>query len=426
MSEGPSNPAESVELKPNLMPVFIVVFALLLIGGILSFVFIGGMPPTHQQTSGSYSLVGHHAYRTLLQRLGYTVMINRTNLTAYPDMPPLLYLAPEENMAERFLHYPLHEEINKILALSGTVCVVCPKWDVTPDFQNLGWISEKKLISADLVKQILSNLGLSLKIRRLERSSVTIEMKDKPERLVLAGEHIQVFPSHDELRSNEIVLATTQEGSLLAIEYTIGSGRLILVSDPDLFTNYGLAQGDNGVVAANLTEYLAPKRKMILDEVAHGFGKDLNILKIILSYPIVLITLQILVAAIAILLPLGHPFNPILPEPTQERSREEQLKSIAQITYAGGHHNHFLQKYFKSVIKQMQEHYPVLSSLNFEQQMDYLDSIAKEKGIPYSVKQIYEKVKIAQTMPDIEKALAKIYRYQQRMLQHHPQTSWAS
>jgi hypothetical protein len=406
-------------VKLNLLPVFIAAFALLLVGGILAFAFLEGVPATSTQTVGSYSLVGHHAWRELLRQLDFRVMVSRTTIVPYPDMPPMLYLAPDHKEAQEFLHCTLAEQIDKILAARGTVGIVCPKWQAVPDRFKPGWIGEKQLLALAEVTALCKELGLTLRPHRQERQgNTTIDMEECG-RYQVAVENLQLMAVEEpgDAVHGFTPLAVAEEG-MLAFSCLFGPGRLVVVSDPDIFTNHGLAQADNGLLAVKLVEQLAPSRKLLIDEVSHGLGKDLSILKLIVSYPYVILTLQVIAILVCLLLPISRPFQPPVPEPAVERSREEQVKSIAQITYAAGHHRHFLEKYLRSVVKQMQEQYPALARLEWQEQLNYLDRIAREKNIASSIGTLYDKVRMARQPQEMEKLVLRIYHYKQKLLAH--------
>lgn len=403
-------------MSQNLLPVFIAAFALLLIGGILAFAFVEGLPAGSTQTAGSYSIIGHHAWCSLLREFDFEVRINRTVITPYPDMPSVLYLAPDAKETQDFLHQTLAAQIEKILAAAGTVCVACPKWRGRQDWQNPGWIGDKELIDSAEIVALCGELGVTVELSRLDAdASANVEIGD--DTLPVAADNLQLL----QVRGNADTvyglnpLAVSGQG-IFALSCQVGPGRLIIVADPDIFTNQGLAQADNGLVALRLAEQIAPARKLIIDEVAHGLGKDFSVLKLIVSYPYVVATLQVIALLVCLLLPVARPFFPPLPEPTWERSREEQIKSIAQITYAAGHHRHFLEKYLRSVVKQMHDNYPALASMEWAAQLEYLDQIAKQKNIPYSLKAIYDKVRVVKQPQDMERLVRKIYNYKQKLL----------
>jgi hypothetical protein len=87
------------------------------------------------------------------------------------------------------------------------------------------------------------------------------------------------------------------DGTLLAFD---SERSLYILSDPDAFNTFGLANRDNARFAVQLIDYLRydPAQPILLDATLHGFERSENLLKMMFSVPYIGVTLVALAAAL--------------------------------------------------------------------------------------------------------------------------------
>jgi hypothetical protein len=95
-------------------------------------------------------------------------------------------------------------------------------------------------------------------------------------------------------------LLEASNGMLLGGDYDRG-GNLWVMSDPDIFSNAGLDDADNGIVAVSIVQSLLPKGgKVIIDETSHGFEQRPNLLRVLLRPPFITVGIAGIVALLVL------------------------------------------------------------------------------------------------------------------------------
>ncbi len=126
------------------------------------------------------------------------------------------------------------------------------------------------------------------------------------------------------------------EGAVL-LEFTFGKGSVLLLSDPFVIANNGIAQGSNLNLALNLVEALGGKKqKIFLDEYHHGYHSQGNaMLNYFRGTPVPWVFFQLLFVALLITYSLGKRFARPLPMPVPDRhSPLEFVGSMASLQQA--------------------------------------------------------------------------------------------
>lgn len=148
------------------------------------------------------------------------------------------------------------------------------------------------------------------------------------------------------LRSAQLVrsllmrpLLAAPEGILIG-EIDRDDRRLIVISDPDILENHGLARGDNAIAAATVMRTLRAGRsgRVVFDEAVHGFvSRRLGAFGLLLGFPFVLVTLQIAIAgALLIWAGSGRFGAPVARAPALAAGKASLIESGARLLeYAG-------------------------------------------------------------------------------------------
>jgi hypothetical protein len=121
----------------------------------------------------------------------------------------------------------------------------------------------------------------------------------------------------------------------LALEVPVGRGRLIAVADSRLFSNENLGKSENSVFYANLlAHYAHPGESVLFDEFHHGdvSANASGSLWETLGHPLQLALLQLLPAALCLLLLLGGRFGPPVPlSRGNARTSADYVASVASL-----------------------------------------------------------------------------------------------
>jgi hypothetical protein len=227
----------------------------------------------------SRAATGHRAFLAFIRALGFTVRAapapNARNVLLVIE-PQLLLERPET--AQR-----LREHVFGV----DRVLVLLPKWKGEGDRTHPGWLAGVRPLPAGDVATGLSALGISGSV---ERHDGVVRLHS----LVGEGdaeiEHPQLMTTTD-----LYPLVAGPEGILVG-ERKDGDQLLIVVSDPDLFSNHGLRRGGNAAVAAGVLDRLAGSRRtrLVVDESLIP-QEHRSLLTGLLHFPTVFAALQLLV-----------------------------------------------------------------------------------------------------------------------------------
>jgi hypothetical protein len=269
--------------------VLIVIGLAAFLGGTYLQVFDDGSgePWTTDANSFSRSAIGHRAFVTALRKLGIPVEISRfRTLDRVGDNNLLMLIEPDAKAGEEIL-----SELDSV----SHVLLVLPKREGRVDFNKPTWIDRMSILPEDDVKKVLRQAVTGGEIIR-KNGAVTDSASQFGGKLSLADPQyvaLNDLPLEPVLRIPEGILVAERKGTV---------NRLWILSDPDLLSNAGLDDADNGVVAVAMIESMLPSGgTVIIDETSHGFEQRPNLLRLLLHPPFIAVG----IAGIAALLVLA-------------------------------------------------------------------------------------------------------------------------
>ncbi len=117
----------------------------------------------------------------------------------------------------------------------------------------------------------------------------------------------------------------------------LGRGRIVMVADPYLFTNYTLRDGDAAVLLTRAMQWLAPRRaeRVVFDEYHHqrpSVGMVRAVRHAMLETPLGRAALQMIVAAVLVVLMLGA--RPFAPRPIMRMERRSPFEHVGALSRA--------------------------------------------------------------------------------------------
>jgi hypothetical protein len=121
-------------------------------------------------------------------------------------------------------------------------------------------------------------------------------------------------------------------GSGLLMVLDEGEGRVIGVSDPSLFSNGSLRDGDHARLALNLLLAHLGNAELLIDEYHHGYGRATSVLEHLLSSKALIPLLQGILILLVLWASEGRRFGPPRPLLQNERSSSlEYVRAMAQL-----------------------------------------------------------------------------------------------
>jgi hypothetical protein len=300
----------------------------------------------HGTNSYSVSAVGYQGLHEFLDRMGVPVLASRamSGQRAGPTSPLVIL--------ESTTGYSSIEAFRRMVEQAETreaaVVVVLPKWWGKPAADREEWVEEVGLRPVFDARMVL---GLCLdeepaadSVLRPDPSDIgswSVELPDVPAPRL----------SHPQLLAPGLAgvepLISCAAGTLAA---TVHDRELLVISDPDLLNNLGL--GDNSVIAYRLLVELHGATALVIDETLHGFTGAPSFWRELLEFPLLLVSLQLVVVFAAVLWVGSDRFG--TPRPAPPRYPPGKLTLIDNTTRLiarGGHLSRSLDEYLRLTLR---------------------------------------------------------------------------
>jgi hypothetical protein len=138
-------------------------------------------------------------------------------------------------------------------------------------------------------------------------------------------------PGLSSSRPQGIVHLRSGGGGLLMV-LDEGKGRVIGLSDPGLFSNESLRDGDHARLALNLLLAHLGNGELLIDEYHHGYGRATSVLEHLLTSRALIPLLQGILILLVLWIAKGRRFGPPRPLLQEERSSSlEYVRAMAQL-----------------------------------------------------------------------------------------------
>jgi len=339
--------------------------------------------------SFSHSALGHRALVELLRELHVPV---ERRLTAGGDdrggmvivAEPLLTGDDEE--AARTAWDATYTEFMDFL-------VVLPKRSGFSDFHKPGWLGQTWLLLPSQVQKTMDEMDMDARVKRPRRGRRHWE--GLPAGLAPpVVDDLQLFTS-DELQP----LWTCEDGMLAAWwqpDPAIND-RIIVLSDPDLLANFGLARGDNARYALDLIDQLGGLAEgVVIDESVHGFSAPRSIWREFFRFPLSLVAIQLLLTGGALTWLAVRRFGAVMPLPRPHGSGQEYLiENTAGLLQEGGHGVLILQSYLDAAVTAVTRELRLDKRLTPAQARQRLLRIGSARGVSTGLDQVENLVRRA-------------------------------
>ena len=323
--------------------------------------------PSIQADSFSYSAIGHHAFAELLKRRGITVLKSRAHSERKLNKSGLLIVAEPRiddgiGNAQAVLRALLARDVPTLLVLRKYSAA-------TPSTRHRRWIDAAPWNPPSSTAQLLKSLSENAELTR-------------PERAALGAWRTGTFDIEPELRDPQLLKVGAEPLVYCAAGILIGGlptakrrSPLLVLTDPDVISNHGLGKGHNAELALALVESLrGPDGNVVFDEVLHGHGLTPSVWRELLAFPLVLVTLAVLLGLGVLLWATMGRFGGIdAAPPAIAAGKEALVQNISELLLVAGQSGYAARRYLRGTRRDVCEALhvdPTLSDELLEQRLE--------------------------------------------------------
>lgn len=339
-----------------------VSFLALLLWGIFGREILPGR--SAESDSFSRSALGHRAFVELLRELDVPTVVSRFNSSGKAGDSALLIVAEPRIEGD-----PARERmLLRMIAEAERTLLVLPKWRGTESSDTPGFIESADLVHQAEVEAVLDAIDANLQVVRTspgERVSWTSgeigAPPDIPGPQLLRG----AFDSR---------CVWCAQGVLLGYVDT-RRGTVLVLSDPDLLSNHGIVRPGNAQAVMGMLDLArGDQDAVVIDETLHGFGKEPSLYRSLFEFPLVLATVQALLAAAALLwAAMGRFGAPQPATPPLEAGKKALIGNIAALLAYAGHGAHALRRYLDGAVAEVRAALHVPAGLKAAEAEERLD-----------------------------------------------------
>lgn len=233
----------------------------------------------------SRSAIGYGGLVKLLKGMDRPVLLSRGPLRG-GARDGLLILTPPLGREE--------EAFETLRWEAGSVLVVLPKWEVTPEFTRKGWVREAGTLSAANALSVLPEDVREGLVLSQDEAETAPRLTIGGGQMVAQGSPVQSLRTLSGPGWTPVIM----DGAGRALVLTHDDTGLYVLSDPDLLNTRGMDQPAKARAALALLETLGPPDQAIAFDLSlHGFSRPRSVLRLLLEPPLLGFTLCLLFAA---------------------------------------------------------------------------------------------------------------------------------
>jgi hypothetical protein len=395
-------------------------FAITLVFGLIA--PSGGEGERYGANTFSMSAVGYHGLTELLQEVGIPVLASQHNSAQRASKDtPLVLLEPLPTGGTSGVEML----IAAVRQRPAPVIVVLPKWGYQLDFRKSRWVQWVGLYQPSVPSEIL---GVCRDTSSEPADIVRPQASGgKWFHLLDLADGVSPSLTSPQLLSPDVTgikrLLWSEDGVLVG---QIKRNGVLVISDPDLLNNAGLATGDNAILAYHLLVESFHARALVFDETLHGFSRTPSMWRNLLDAPLLVVTLHLALVLAAVAWTASGRFGRPLPPASRVVAGVETLvENTARLISLGGMVSQTLSEYWKATIRRTAQELAVKPAPGpeslVERQEQMLVKLAGRRGVTHDLEQLaaeMEKIRIGRRRePRQALALARrLYYWRKEMV----------
>jgi hypothetical protein len=370
--------------------------------------------------SYSRSALGHRGFVDLLTDEGIQVVRSQHDSARRAGAHSVLLVAEPRLGSEE-----QKQALGAFVGEAAHVVLVLPKRSGFRDPEHRGWIEETELLPASDADDVLGALDIEAKVVRPAVSTSRFE-----------SQLAESFPVGAELHDPQLLapdaklrpLVYSAEGILVG-RYDLdddGGTSIIVVADPDLIANHGLAHGENAAIALAAIQALRPPGAVVVvDETLHGHIATPSLWRELFTFPLSLATASALLALALLLWSAMGRFGKPRPAPRAlEAGKRSLIDNTAELTRHGGHAAHALERYLHAALHDAARASHAPAQLGPAELREWLQQAARARHVTTDLNALEREVAELSALPGnrpgtAARALAvasRIHRFRQEMI----------
>ncbi|MDX2475115.1 MAG: hypothetical protein QNL91_15580 [Candidatus Krumholzibacteria bacterium] len=308
-----------------------------------------GVVSSAGNNSFSYSALGHHGFKTLLEEQGHPIITSRNNSGLKTGTDGILILAEPDLATQK---RQSRDQFLEMIEFGYTTLVVLPKRVGISDPARSTFVGAVANLPQQNIQLILEALGIESELTWAKHSRDLAWdsgiWSDRP-----FIEQVQLVNA-DNLEPLIACPQGTLLGHLQMTETTADEnwffGDILVLTDPDLLANHGLRKGHNAVLATKIIDYLTARHNVVVfDETLHGFEVSPSVFRSFFRLPLIFVLLQVLFTMGAFIWLANGRFGSLRKAPTTRgRGLDFLIDNTAELLEYGGHGPFVLGRYHRA------------------------------------------------------------------------------
>ncbi|HUJ63554.1 MAG TPA: DUF4350 domain-containing protein [Kofleriaceae bacterium] len=325
----------------------------------------------------SVSAIGHKGLVELLDRLDVPTIVSRGQ-SADKARHGVLVIA-EPILSAR-------DGADKLKALatgSFRTLIVLPKWyGVTAADDK--WVEEVYLQPASEPEAVANALGLDVSIDRGAGGAWRVGDSEALYHPALA--HAQLAHDAQTMTTTALTPIVSDGDAVLLGRASIEGTEVWVLSDPDVLNNAGLRDPDNARFVVDMLDELRQGGPVVLDETVHGHAQQPSLTRVLLQFPLVLATFQVLLVAVLAIWAAMVRFGPRkAPPPPLAPGKDFLIANTAALLAYGGHHANALHRYLAASVQAVRHALHAPDGLSRPMLVQWLERVRPSRGCSISL-----------------------------------------
>ena len=325
-------------------------------------------PESAGASTFSRSAIGHAGIFDVLQRLDIPVIKSLSNSMEKVGGGDVLVLA------EPRASFRQDDLISKLKA--ERVLLVLPKWVGLPSDRHPGWVRQVRARGTSDPSSVVDLVASRMEVVREDGPVLwtTNELDLRPD----------VVQPTQLMRGTGLRPVIAGDKGMLVGELVERNRRVLVLSDPDVIANHGLARQGNAALAVALVKRLrGANGTVVFDETIHGYTAPAeNPFALLFRFPFVIATVQGLIA-VGLLLwaTLGRFGAPQSAPPPLSAGRAGLLQNMAKLIEFTGHQQVMIRRYVEETLRHVARQLHAPRALAGDALVAWLKRVGGARGV---------------------------------------------